>query len=150
MGIHAEEVGDATRVVAMPVGEEHVGERDVEIGEGGGNQVGPFFVALGGVEEHSLGAGSNEIRVCSLEGEFAGILTEDANAAGAEDFDVWDGGQARELCVEVVFEGADVEGLVDLLVAAFVLVLVVSLVDGLGLCVWRHVEGGSELRVSVM
>lgn len=69
--VEAEEVGNAARVVTVPVGEQYVREGYVGGGERGGDQVGPFWQALGGVDEESFGACSDDVGVGPLECELA-------------------------------------------------------------------------------
>lgn len=71
VGVEAEEVEDAARVVTVPVGEQYVGQGHVGGGERGGDQVGPFWLALAGVDDESFGACSYDVGVCALECELA-------------------------------------------------------------------------------
>lgn len=69
--VEAEEVGDAARVVTVPVGEQYVREGYVGGGERGGDQAGPLWDALAGVDEESFGACSDDVGVGPLECELA-------------------------------------------------------------------------------
>lgn len=69
--VEAEEVGDTARVVTVPVGEQYVREGYVGGGERGGDQVGPFWNALAGVDEESVGACSDDVGVGSLKCKLA-------------------------------------------------------------------------------
>ena len=69
MRIEAEEVGNTTCMITMPVSKEDVGEGSVGGGERGGDQLGPFGDALAGVDDESFGASSYDVGVCALECE---------------------------------------------------------------------------------
>ena len=67
--IEAEEVGDTTCMITVPVSKEDVGEGNVKGGERGGHQFGPFGDALAGVDDESFGPSSYDVGVCALECE---------------------------------------------------------------------------------
>ncbi len=69
--IKPEEVGDAARVVTVPVGEQYVREGHFRGGERRGDQVGPFWDALGGVDDESFGASAYNVGICALKCELA-------------------------------------------------------------------------------
>lgn len=64
--VEAEEVRDSAGVITVPVSEQDVGERHVGGGERRGNQAGPFWDALAGVDDESSGARAYDVGVCAL------------------------------------------------------------------------------------
>lgn len=56
-------------MIAVPVSEEYVGEADVKGREDGRNQVGPLGLALAGVDEEALGAGTYDVGIGTLKCE---------------------------------------------------------------------------------
>lgn len=69
--IELKEVGDAARMITVPVREQYVGESYVGGGERRGDQLGPFWDALTGIDEESFRACSYDIGVCALQCELA-------------------------------------------------------------------------------
>ncbi len=64
--VEAEEVRDATGVITVPVSEQYMRERHIGGGECRGDQAGPFWDALAGVDDESFGASSYDVGVCAL------------------------------------------------------------------------------------
>lgn len=118
VGVQTEQVGHAARVVAVPVGEEHVREGDAQGVEGRGDEIRPFGDALARVDDEAGAARADDPGVCALEGEFPFVLAEDAEHPRCDLGYVRERGEGGHLRGEVVLKGADVEGFVDLAVAA--------------------------------
>ncbi len=64
--VEAEEVRDATGVITVPVSEQYMRERHIGGGECRGDQAGPFWDALAGVDDESFWASSYDVGVCAL------------------------------------------------------------------------------------
>lgn len=69
--IKTKEVGNPAHMVTMPVGEQYMGDGKIGRGECGGNQFGPFWDALAGIEDEPLRPCSYDISVGTLEGKLS-------------------------------------------------------------------------------
>jgi hypothetical protein len=77
IGVHAEEIRNSTGVVAVPVGEEHVRQREVTVGQSVPDQVRPFGNPLASVDDQTLCPCPDDIRIRPLEGKLsdAGLVS---------------------------------------------------------------------------
>ena len=74
----------AADVVVVPVGQQHGFDRAFLVLQDLGQGVAPFGLAFGRVDEDPRGARAEEVGVCALEGEFAGVVAEDADGGGGD------------------------------------------------------------------
>jgi hypothetical protein len=71
-------------MVVMPVGQQHGLDRRFLVLEDFLQGFAPFGLAFGGVDEDPRGARAEEVGVCALQGEFAGVVAEDADDGRGE------------------------------------------------------------------
>lgn len=87
-GEEGSDLRDAEDVVVVVVREEDLGDFDGGLGGGGGEREGGAEVGgvdwktLGGVEEDAVGAGTDEVGVCALEGELGELDGDEEMGVG--------------------------------------------------------------------
>ena len=75
MGVEAEKVRHTSGVVSVPVCEQHMRQRDRGIVQCSLDQARPFRNSLAGIDDESLAASSDNVRICSLEGELDRLVS---------------------------------------------------------------------------
>lgn len=72
--VETDEIRYTSRMVAMPMSEQYVGECHIGSGEHGGDQISPFWNSLASIDDDSFGTCPNDIGICALECELVSPL----------------------------------------------------------------------------
>jgi hypothetical protein len=83
-GLQFSDLRNATHMIMMPMSEQDSPNAGILVSQDLTKSVGPYRFAFTGVDKNSFGTRSDEISVCALQCELAGIATSDAYNGWAE------------------------------------------------------------------